>query len=94
LKEAGVDTIVVIELREFGPQLILSIPVLWSSKTDVDFTMSVLDMPSAKTLMVVSHHRKEGGPFAVRTVQMVGKELEAALRSLLYAKFESFESGS
>jgi hypothetical protein len=78
------DTVVEIEVREFGPQLTLSFPVLISGHTDVDFSMVVSDAQSGEVTLNVSEHRKNGGPFVVRSLQAVPSTFEEALRSILY----------
>jgi hypothetical protein len=85
ISAAEADTFIEIEVREFGPQLTLSLPVLISGNTDVDFSMAVTDAQSGEVTLSVSEHRKNGGPFIVRSLQAVPGTFEEALRSILHS---------
>ena len=58
--ESTIDTLVEITLREFGPELVLSVPVLWSTNTDVDATIRVTDAGSGELRFAASERRKVG----------------------------------
>lgn len=78
--DAGaVDTRIEVTLREFGPELVLSIPVLWSSNTDVDATIRVTDVASGGLRFAISERRKEGGAFAVKSLSDVPATFESLL---------------
>ena len=74
-----VDTLVEVTLREFGPELILSVPVLWSSNTDVDATIRVTDVGSGELRFAASERRQEGGAFAVKSLSDVPATFENLL---------------
>ena len=84
ISATSADTLVEIKVREFGPQLTLSFPVLISGNTDVDFSMVVTDAQSGEVILNVSEHRRSGGPFIVRSLQAVPSTFEEALRSILH----------
>ncbi|MEM9495587.1 MAG: hypothetical protein AAGA09_06250 [Pseudomonadota bacterium] len=75
----AVDTLVEITLREFGPELVLSVPVLWSTNTDVDATIRVTDVGSGGLRFAASERRKEGGAFAVKSLS----DVPATFKNLL-----------
>ena len=77
--KSAVDTLVEITLREFGPELVLSIPVLWSTNTDVDATVRVTDAGSGRLRFAASERRKEGGAFAVKSLSDVPATFENLL---------------
>lgn len=82
VEDAGkntVDTLIEITLREFGPELVLSAPVLWSSSTDIDATIRVTDVVSGRLRFAASERRKEGGAFAVRSLSDVPATFESLL---------------
>lgn len=74
------DTLVEITLREFGPELVLSAPVLWSTNTDVDATIRITDVGSGRLRFVASERRKEGGAFAAKSLSDVPVTFEELLR--------------
>ena len=73
------DTLIELTLREFGPELLLSVPVLWSSSTDVDATIRVTDIGSGELRFAASERRKEGGAFAVKSLSDVPATFENLL---------------
>lgn len=75
----GVETIVEITVREFGPQLILSVPVLWSTYTDVDASIRVIDARSGELLFSAQERRQKGGAFALKSLSAVPETFEAML---------------
>ena len=76
---ADTDTLVEITLREFGPELVLSVPVLWSTNTDVDATIRVTDVGSGELRFAASERRKEGGAFAIKSLSDVPATFEDLL---------------
>ncbi len=82
-KAAGVDTVVIVRVAELGPLLYLSIPVLWSTYSDVKFRLRVVSPASGEVLLDAERQRQVGGPFALRGTGPLTKELEIALREAL-----------
>ena len=76
---SSVDTIIEVTLREFGPHLVISVPVLWSTYTDIDASIRVVDVASTTSLFSASERRKEGGAFAAKSLS----DVPAAFRQLL-----------
>ena len=77
--KGAVDTRVEITLREFGPELVLSVPVLWSTNTDVHATIRVTDVGSGALRVAASERRQEGGAFAVKSLSDVPATFENLL---------------
>lgn len=82
-KSGGADTAVLIRIDELGPILIISVPVLWSTWSDIKFGLEEVDVATGQTLLKFDHHRKVGGAFQVRGVGPLEGEMETALRELI-----------
>ncbi|MBO9539071.1 hypothetical protein J7643_00585 [bacterium] len=82
-RTANIDTVVTITVEELGPQLYLSIPVLWSTYSDVRFQLQAVRTQTGETVLDVKHKRLVGGPFELRGVQPLQAEMETALREVL-----------
>ena len=82
-KQAGLDTVVFIRVSELGPLLYLSIPVLWSTYSDVKFRLRLVNLGSGEVLLDAERHRQVGGPFALRGTEPLAAEMETALRDAL-----------
>ncbi|MEM0906675.1 MAG: hypothetical protein AAGJ94_04870 [Pseudomonadota bacterium] len=78
--ETTIDTLVEITLREFGPELVLTVPALWSTNTDVDATIRVIDKGSGALRFAASERRKEGGAFSVKSLADVPATFEDLLK--------------
>ncbi len=77
------DTFVEITLREFGPEFIISAPVLWSMNTDVDATIRIVDMRTNVETFAASQRHKNGGAFSVRPLSAVPAAFESMLNTWL-----------
>ncbi|MEM8986166.1 MAG: hypothetical protein AAGC95_05530 [Pseudomonadota bacterium] len=77
------DTLIEITVREFGPELILSAPVLWSTNTDVDATIRVINARTRAEIFAASQRRKDGGAFAIKSLSAVPATFEDMLREWL-----------
>lgn len=75
-------TVIEIILRELGPLLELSVPILWTSMTDIDFSLHVKRAGNSTPVLSLEHHRNNGGPFAIRSMGSVEKDFERALHGL------------
>lgn len=82
-KAEGANTAVLIRMDELGPILIISIPALWSTWSDIKFNFEAIDLASGQTRLKVDHHRKVGGAFQVRGVGPLQAEMETALHELI-----------
>jgi len=82
-KAAGADTLLTIRVKELGPILIISIPALWSTWSDVKFDLKAETLATGAVRMDVARHRKVGGAFAVRGVGPLQQEFETALKGLI-----------
>jgi hypothetical protein len=80
---AAADTDVRIVLREFGPQLLISLPVLWTLHADVDYTMTVTQRSSGAVILDWTERRTFGGPFVLQGMDAVRRTFEAALHDVL-----------
>jgi hypothetical protein len=85
LREMAGDarTIVVIRIQELGPTLEIGFPVLWSGYSDIRFDVVVIDTRSGAVRLDMERHRKVGGPGAIRGVDPLQAEFEAALRGVI-----------
>lgn len=82
-KKAGIDTIIVITVEELGPRLYLSVPVLWSTYSDVKFELRAIKTFTGETLLDVNYNRLVGGPFQLRGLWPLQAEMEFALREVM-----------
>lgn len=82
-KAAGIDTVVMVRVSELGPLLYLSLPVLWSTYSDVKFRLRIVRPENGQVLLDAERHRKVGGPFALRGTEPLAAEMELALRDAL-----------
>lgn len=82
-RQAGASTAILLRIDELGPIAILSFPALWSTWSDVKFTMDVVDVASGQTLRSIPHHRQKGGAFEVRGLDPLQAEMEQALKDVI-----------
>lgn len=82
-RRAGIDTVVFITVEELGPRLYLSIPVLWSTYSDVKFQLRAVRTQTGETILDIKHSRLVGGPFQLRGVGPLQAEMETALQDAL-----------
>jgi len=82
-KSEGAETAVLITVHELGPILNLSIPVLWSTWSDVKFDLEAVDAATGEAKFRVEHHRKVGGAFQLRGVGPLQGEMETALHEVI-----------
>ncbi|MEM8634537.1 MAG: hypothetical protein AAGF33_06130 [Pseudomonadota bacterium] len=79
ISNGAAETIIEITLREFGPELVFSVPVIWSSNTDVDATIMVTDVGSGRSRFSASERRRDGGAFAIKSLSDVPATFESLL---------------
>jgi hypothetical protein len=81
----GVDTIILLRIEELTPNIFItfSLPVLWGGSNEVDFRIRMLSVKTGKVLTDMRVRRSTGGPFNIRPAQWSGKELRAALQSII-----------
>ncbi len=79
----GARSIVFIRVDELGPIAIVSFPALWSTWSDVKFTLDVLDVASGDTLRSIPHRRQKGGAYEVRGLEPLQAEMEQALKDVV-----------
>lgn len=82
-KAGGANTALLIRIDELGPIAILSFPALWSTWSDVKFTLDAVDVQSGTTLRSVPHRRQKGGAFEARGLDPLQAEMEAALKDVI-----------
>jgi hypothetical protein len=82
-RHANATTLVVVTIRELGPIVNLSFPVLWSGWSDVAFDFKAIDLESGRSVLELSRHRQVGGAFNLRGLGPLQAEFEAALKPLL-----------
>jgi hypothetical protein len=81
--ESAPQTLVRVRVEELGPQLLISIPVLWRVNSDAKFHVRAIDAASGAVLLELDHRRIVGGPFSLRPAAMAEGEFETALKQVL-----------
>lgn len=79
----GATSVIFIRIEELGPIAVLSFPTLWSTWSDVKFTLDAVDVASGETLRSIPHHRREGGAYESRGLQPLQGEMEQALKDVI-----------
>jgi hypothetical protein len=82
-KAAGATTVVFIRVDELGPIAILSFPALWSTWSDVKFTLDAFDVATGNVRRSIPHRRQKGGVFEVRGLGPLQGEMELALKDVI-----------
>ena len=82
-KAAAAQTALLIRINELGPVTIISFPALWSTYSDVQFTLDAIDVTTGETLRSIPHQRRKGGAFEVRGLDPLQGEMEQALKDVL-----------
>lgn len=80
---AGATTALLIRIDELGPIAILSFPALWSTWSDVKFTVDIVDVASSEVKRSIPHHRRKGGAFEIRGLEPLQGEMEQALKDVI-----------
>lgn len=79
----GAETAILIHIEELGPIAILSFPALWSTWSDVKFTLDVVDVVTGSVRRSIPHHRQKGGAFEMRGLEPLQAEMEQALKDVI-----------
>ncbi|MFT3726038.1 MAG: hypothetical protein QM773_20935 [Hyphomonadaceae bacterium] len=79
----GAKTALLIHIDELGPIAILSFPALWSTWSDVKFTLDAVDVSTGANLRSIPHRRQKGGAFEARGLDPLQSEMEAALKDVI-----------
>lgn len=79
----GAQTALLIHIDELGPIAVLSFPAVWSTWSDVKFTLDSVDVSSGATLRSIPHRRQKGGAFEVRGLEPLQGEMEQALKDVI-----------
>lgn len=82
-KAEGAATVLLIHIDELGPITILSFPALWSTWSDVKFTLDAVDAQTGANLRSIPHRRQKGGAFEARGLDPLQGEMEAALKDVI-----------
>lgn len=82
-KTEGAKTAVLVHIEELGPIAILSFPALWSTWSDVKFTLDAVDVQTGANLRSIPHRRQKGGAFEARGLDPLQAEMEAALKDVI-----------
>jgi hypothetical protein len=82
-RAGGADTAIQIRVQELGPIAILSLPVLWSTWSDVKFEFKAVSLATNQTLFDIDRRRTVGGAFNVRGLGPLQAEMETALADLI-----------
>lgn len=79
----GATSVVFIRIDELGPIAILSFPALWSTWSDVKFTLDAVNAANGETLRSIPHRRQKGGAYEVRGLDPLQAEMEQALKDVI-----------
>lgn len=82
-KAEGATTALLIRIDELGPIAILSFPALWSTWSDVKFTLDAVDAQTGAISRSIPHRRQKGGAFEVRGLDPLQAEMELALKDVI-----------
>ncbi|MEQ1784970.1 MAG: hypothetical protein ABMA14_26795 [Hyphomonadaceae bacterium] len=82
-KAEGAKTALFIRVDEFGPIAILSFPALWSTWSDVKFTLDAVDVATGDVLRSIPHRRQKGGAFEARGLAPLQAEMEQSLKDVI-----------
>lgn len=82
-KADGAATLLLVRMEELGPIAILSFPALWSTWSDVKFTLDAVAVQTGESLRSIPHHRQKGGAFETRGLEPLQGEMEAALKDVI-----------
>lgn len=82
-KAEGANTALFVRINELGPIAIISFPAVWSTWSDVKFTLDAVDLQTDASLRSIPHRRQKGGAFEVRGLGPLQAEMEAALRDVI-----------
>jgi hypothetical protein len=79
----GATTAILVRIDELGPLAVVSFPTLWSTWSDVKFTLDAVDVASGETLRSIPHRRQQGGAYEVRGLGPLQSEMELALKDVV-----------
>ncbi len=82
---AGAQTLILIQIREFGPHFTSSPPVLWGDSTQIRLHFRAIALTSGQTILDIERLRTVGAPFAVKSAADLEGEMEVLLRGLIGA---------
>ena len=72
--------------RRTWPVMVVSFPALWSTWSDVKFTLDAIDVETGALLRSIAHHRQKGGAFEARGLEPLQGEMEQALRDVIWRR--------
>ena len=82
-RNAGADTIILIQVSELGPHFVISLPALWSGSTEVRLRFRAVDTAKGHVLLDIERRRSVGGAYAVKSVDDLEAEMVTLLRGLI-----------
>jgi len=82
-RAGGANTVLLIRIDELGPITIISFPALWSTYSDVQFTLEAIETQTDEILRSIPQHRRRGGAFEVRGLDPLQGEMEKALKDVI-----------
>lgn len=88
LAEAGVETAIYLRVEELTPRVsvTLSLPFLWSSTSEADFRVRIVQLPSRTVRLDARIQRSTGGAFQLRPAAWAEEELVRALEEVLQGR--------
>ena len=82
-RKDGAKTVLFVRIDEVGPIAVLSFPALWSTWSDVKFTLDAVDVQTNANVRSIPHRRQKGGALEVRGLGPLQGEMEAALKDVI-----------
>lgn len=77
------DRVLLVVVRELGPRLLIGVPVLVEGGTEVRVDVRVIDGRTAASLVATQTLWRHGGPFVIKGVQTLDRDLAEALGTTL-----------
>lgn len=84
--DAKPERVVFVMLRELGPRLLISAPVLVEGGTEVVIEVRVLDAATPQVLANFRTRWRNGGKFVIKGIKSLDKDMSAALRTALMSE--------
>ena len=79
-KAQGADSVCVLSLGNYGGRFLISLYPLWDIRTDILFSLRLLDVNSGELLAHALTNRTSGGPFALLPLEDLQTGLRDSLR--------------
>ena len=82
-REAGAQTLILLQVRELGPHVVISLPELWSGSTEVRVHVRAIDLREGRPLLDIERRRTVGGAYVIKSADDLEPEMVAVLQDLI-----------